>query len=263
PVQRGQGRSDADAAHRAQQPRRHHQGPRRQVHRPRVGLRSVSGMRRFLTGRVARQVFLLFVLSAFVPFALIATLSYVQVRQLHAQNAQQRLAVASKQYGMGVYERLLLASEVARHATDFRERPWHGKALAETRFRALGFIDARGRTTSLLGSIAAPAIDESARERLAEGKPLVRILPREGDARVLLLLPAEAGAVLVGEVDPEYLWGDSDQLPAATEVCVIGEAVRSVLHCSAPMPTDVLVGILKAPSEYAFKPFGWKAEGKE
>ena len=220
-------------------------------------------MRRFLTGRVARQVFLLFVLSAFVPFALIAVLSYAQVRQLHSQSAQQRLAVTSKQYGMGVYERLLLAAEIARQATDFGDRRWQGKALAESRFRTLGFVDAKGRARSLMGAIEAPAIDASARERLALGKPLVRILPREGNARVLMLLAAGGGGVLVGEVDPEYLWGDSDQLPAATDVCVIGEAVRSVLYCSAPIPHEVLLGILNSPSEYAFKPFGWKAEGRE
>jgi diguanylate cyclase (GGDEF)-like protein len=220
-------------------------------------------MRRFLTGRVARQVFLLFVLSAFVPFALIAVLSYAQVRQLHFQSAQQRLAVASKQYGMGVYERLLLAAEIARQATDFRDRRWQGRALAEPRFRALALVNAAGRATALMGEIEAPVIDASARERLAQGKPLVQILPREGNARVLMLVPAGAGGMLVGEVDPEYLWGDSDQLPAATEVCVIGEVSRSVLHCSAPMPQEVLVGIINSPSEYAFRPFGWTAEGRE
>jgi diguanylate cyclase (GGDEF)-like protein len=220
-------------------------------------------MRRFLTGRVARQVFLLFVLCAFVPFALIAALSYAQVRQLHLQSGQQRLAIASKQYGMGVYERLLLAAEIARHALDFKERPWRGQAMAETRLRALALVDAGGRATALMGKAEAPVLDASARERLAQGKPLVRIFPREGNARVLMLLPAGGGAVLVGEVDPEYLWGDSDQLPAATEVCVIAETLRSVLHCSAPMPQEVLVGILNSPTEFAFKRFGWTAEGRE
>jgi diguanylate cyclase (GGDEF)-like protein len=219
--------------------------------------------RRFFTSRVARHVFLLFILCAFVPFAVIATLSYLQVRQLHAQSAQQRLAVASKQYGMGVYERLLLAAEIAHNALDFKERPWRGQAMAEPRFRSLGLVDSAGRATALMGEIKAPVIDAGMRERLAEGKPLMRILPREGNARLLMLLPAGAGAVLVGEVDPEYLWGDSDQLPAATEVCVIAETLRSVLHCSAPMPQDVLVGILNAPTEFAFKRFGWTAEGRE
>jgi len=219
--------------------------------------------RRFFTSRVARHVFLLFILCAFVPFAVIAALSYLQVGQLHGQSAQQRLAVASKQYGMGVYERLLLASEIARHALDFKDRPWRGQAMAEPRFRSLGVIDSTGRVTALIGEMKAPAIDAGVRERLAGGKPLVRILPREGNARVLMLLPAGGGATLFGEVDSEYLWGDTDQLPAATEVCVISETLRSVLHCSAPMPHEVLVGILNSPTEFAFKRFGWTAEGRE
>src|SRR5262249_47895766 len=49
--------------------------------------------------------------------------------------------------------------------------------------------------------------------------------------------------------------------PAATEVCVIAETLHSVLHCSAPMPQEVLVGIRTSPSEYAFRSFSWTADG--
>ena len=214
------------------------------------------------TGRVARQVFLLFILCAFVPFAVIATLSYLQLRELHLQSGQQRLAVASKQYGMGVYERLLSAVEIARNAAEFPDERSRVRKLAQTRFRALGIVDQKGNARFLLGSTEYPRdLDTRSRDRIAEGKPLVRVEPKEGAARVLLLLPAQpAGTLLVGDIDPEYLWGDSDQLPAATEVCVIAETLHSVLHCSAPMPQDVLVGIRTSPSEYAFKSFRWSAE---
>ncbi|HVQ62349.1 MAG TPA: EAL domain-containing protein, partial [Burkholderiales bacterium] len=213
--------------------------------------------------RVARQVFLLFILSAFLPFAVIAALSYVQIRQLHIQSGQQRLAVASKQYGMGVYERLLSAAEIARNAAEFPDRSSRFRKLAQSRFRALGFVDAKGGVRSLLGSIEAPGVlDAAASERLAQDKPLVLITPKEGAARIRLLLRSDAsGDLLIGDVDPEYLWGDVDQLPAATEVCVIAETLRSVLHCSAPMPQHMLVSIRNSPSEYTFKSFGWTTEG--
>jgi diguanylate cyclase (GGDEF)-like protein len=215
------------------------------------------------TGRVARQVFLLFILCAFVPFAVIAALSYLQLRELHFQSGQQRLAVASKQYGMGVYERLLSVAEIARHAAEFPDQRSRLLKLAQPRFRSLGFVDGKGHTQSLLGAIEAPrTLDARAQARLAQGKPLVQVEPKEGAARVLLLLPARpAGTLLVGDIDPEYLWGDTDQLPAATEVCVIAETLHSVLHCSAPMPQDVLVGIRTSPSDYAFRSFRWSADG--
>jgi diguanylate cyclase (GGDEF)-like protein len=218
--------------------------------------------RRFFTGRVARQVFLLFILSAFLPFAVIAALSYFQIRQLHLQGGQQRLAVASKQYGMGVYERLLSAVEIARNVAQFPGQGPRVRQLAEPRFRALGFVDAQGRVRSLLGSAEVPdGLDSAARTRLEQGKPLVQVVPSEGNARILLLLAAAGGNVLVGDVDPEYLWGDSDLLPASTEVCVIAETLHSVLHCSAPMAQEVLAGIRKSPSEYAFRSFTWTAAG--
>jgi diguanylate cyclase (GGDEF)-like protein len=218
-------------------------------------------VRRFLTGRVARQVFLLFVLCAFVPFALIAALSYFQVRQVHLQTGQQRLAVASKQYGLGVYDRLLTAEEIAQNAADFPER-WRGRKLAEPRFRALALVDANGRSHALLGSVSAPKLDAGGRARLAQGKSLLWIAPQEGAARVFMLVPAGRGAVLVGELDPEYLWGATELLPAATDVCVIAETLHSVLHCSAPMPDEVLANIRNAPSQYAFKSFAWTAQGR-
>ena len=223
----------------------------------------MNGVRRVLTGRVGRHVFLLFVLSAFVPFALIAVLSYVQVRQLHLQSGQQRLAVASKQYGLAVYERLLSAEEVARNIADFPGEPRHGRRLAEPRFRAIGLVDAQGHASPLLGTTAVPRFDAAARARLAQGKARVWVVSGESAARVFLFVPASAGAMIVGELDPDYLWGDSSLLPAATDVCVIAETLHAVLHCSAPMPEKVLSGILGSPSEYAFKSFAWNTvEGK-
>src|SRR5262249_10169194 len=157
------GRVDPDSADSAQQPGRHRTGARRQVHRPRIGFRPVIRPPLMFTGRVARQVFLLFILCAFVPFAVIATLSYFQLRELHLQSGQQRLAVASKQYGMGVYERLLSAAEIARNAADFPDQTERVRKLAQPRFRSLGFVDAKGHAHSLLGSAEAPtALDERA-----------------------------------------------------------------------------------------------------
>jgi hypothetical protein len=43
-------------------------------------------------GHVARRLFMLFVLSAFVPLALIAALSLNEVRSLLLQQGEQRLA---------------------------------------------------------------------------------------------------------------------------------------------------------------------------
>ena len=222
----------------------------------------MNGVRRFFTGRVARQVFLLFVLCAFVPFALIAVLSYFQIRELHRQSGQQRLAVASKQYGLGVYDRLLSAEEIARNIAEYPDQAQRMRDLASPRFRALGFVDAKGQAHALLGSIAAPRLDAEGRERLAQAKSLISIAAREGNARVFLMRPAARGSLLVGELSPGYLWGESDVLPAATDVCVVSETLHVVLHCSAPMPDAVLSDIRSSPSQYAFKSFGWTAGGK-
>src|SRR5262249_56009034 len=119
------------------------------------------------------------------------------------------------QYGWAADGRLLPGREAPRSVAELPNGPWGAKRLAEPRFRSLGFVDARGRATALMGSIEAPEIDAVARGRLLQGKPLAWIAPGQDTARIVLLLPtALPGTVLAGEVDPHYLSADSDQLPA-------------------------------------------------
>ena len=66
-------------------------------------------IRRFLEARVGRRLFFLFVLSAFVPLAALAALSYVQLRDILLEQGQQRLAATAKGFGTALFERLLQA----------------------------------------------------------------------------------------------------------------------------------------------------------
>ena len=70
--------------------------------------------------RLSRSLFVLFVLSALLPLALLAILSLTQVRTLLLQQGDQRLASTAKAYGMGVFERLLLATDIAFSASTQR-----------------------------------------------------------------------------------------------------------------------------------------------
>lgn len=216
--------------------------------------------RRLLTGRVARRVFFLFVLSAFIPLALVAMLSLAQVREVLLQQAEQRLAATSKAYGTAIFERLLLASDAASGAIALKDRSWRAPSPLGRYFRSLGIVDAKGLTTVLLGQPTLPPLPADLRQRLASGKHLIVFTQGKPVASVSLLMPdfsVAPGTVLFGELLPEFLWGNPDLLPAATDFCVIDDGTRIILFCTAPIPDGALKTIDTRSTQSALRSFSW------
>ncbi len=196
--------------------------------------------RRRQRGHVARRLFLLFVLSAFLPLALIAALSLGEVRSLLLQQSEQRLAATAKAYGTTVYERLLVASDVALSTATRGAVLTERDELAHRTFRSLAIARDDGSISQLMGSVAAPPPDAAARARLAAGKPVVRVAPGEStDARVILQVARlDGGGVVMGELNPAYLWGDGDETPAETDFCVVQDISGERLHCPATIEPE-------------------------
>ncbi len=200
-------------------------------------------LQRSFPGRVARRVFMLFVASAFIPLGLVAVLSLVQVKDVLLEEAEQRLAARSKAYGYAVLEHLLVASEAASGAVTYQDRRWQAPESLGRYFRSLAMADAGGQVTPLFGDAAAPALPAESLRRLASGRHTAAFVPAKGGARTFLFVPdfrIAPGTVLFGELQPEYLWGPTDILPAATDFCVIDDETRTVLFCSAPFPGGAL-----------------------
>ena len=61
----------------------------------------------FLRSAVARRVFFMFMLSAVVPAAIMAALSYSHVRGVVTEYAQRQLAQAGSAHARALYDRLL------------------------------------------------------------------------------------------------------------------------------------------------------------
>jgi hypothetical protein len=181
----------------------------------------IGPLRRFVASRVSRRLFFLFVLSAFLPLAAIALLSLTQMRTLLTQQGDQRLAATAKTYGMSIFERLLVAGDVAVAAAFDPKGRRAPDALASRTFSALSIVTA-GKPVALLGSALAVSFPAEARERLESGKPALLLIGDPRSPRVLLAssLPPPSAGVVVGELNPEYLWGPDDELPASTDFCV-------------------------------------------
>ncbi len=69
-------------------------------------LKSLRGKRAFFRSKVARRIFLLFILCALIPLSALAYFTFSQVTKNLYSQANEDLHVASKASGMATFERL-------------------------------------------------------------------------------------------------------------------------------------------------------------
>lgn len=198
----------------------------------------------FLRSAVARRVFLLFVLSAFVPVAILAALSYRQVYTVVSESSQQQLAGSAAAYARSVFDRLLGASLMLNGDAAQIRGAGHGVGTSSEALRAAFlrvYLTANGQASERLGSAShasAPplATDAQALKHLADGEAVLALVPSAGSTPSLWLTLAvdtkqPALGLLVAELDPLYVWGDPETLSYQTGVCVLTQDAL-VLSCS-------------------------------
>ena len=198
----------------------------------------------FLRSKVARRVFLLFVLSAFVPAALLTALSYGHLRTLDQDSVRRQLAHEGGSYARGIYERLqgahfMLGVRAAAQRSGLK--PDDADSTQRPVFRRIDLVHAQGTTPLLRPAGAAPdqppplELDAPLQAHLARGDSVVLTRGDAGTARVLMLQalePAQPGhGVLVAELAGLYLWGAEDDFSDQSQTCVL-DAGRRVLFCS-------------------------------
>ena len=196
----------------------------------------------FLRSAVARRVFFLFVLSAFVPAAILAALSYGHVRGVIQDYSLRELKQTGSAHARSLYDRLLGAHFILNaNASQLR----HGQRAADASQFALQRVFKRvylvvdHQATLQFGPPTGeppPGIETGAATHLAKGE-VTLMLPRASTPGgtpwlAIAVDPARAtAAILMAELDARYLWGDSDEISYQTDICVVAESAV-VLYCS-------------------------------
>lgn len=185
-----------------------------------------------LRSRVGRRVLLFFFVTALLPLLLMALLSLSQVRTLLLEQGSARIANTAKVYATDVYERLLSARNAAMLAVSSSSTPASVSRAVLRNFVFLAAVTPDGRMRTQFG-VAPPAIHQALQ---AFRGSLVRsesLLSRAADGQLLLLqrVPGPDGSVLVGELDPAYVWGEEDELKAGFVLCVVDGGTLAQLHC--------------------------------
>jgi len=193
---------------------------------------------------LARRFFVLFVLSALVPTAILAVVAYPYVSdQLFAQSSE-RLWRTAKSESLSVHERLLFLESqlgsVASVLTDVERKRWiEGSASVRmnTMFEGMAVATADGSLDVVYGEPPPnPKPRPDQLEHLEQGKTVLVTNAgngaEAGGLRMWRLMEPEnpnAGMV-VGTISESYLWGleSGNLVPADTEICVFDDGRRLV-----------------------------------
>ncbi|MCH7896593.1 MAG: HD domain-containing protein [candidate division NC10 bacterium] len=233
----------------------------------------------FLRSKVARRIFMLFILCALLPIAALAIISFGTVtKQLNAQS-QRRLHQASKAVALSIYDRLLfLEAEMRMVASTLTTRTGTPTQTPSEdlrkdltrRFIGLTLIRDSGRSTPLLGDIQNPPEPTAAEKRHFRAGNTVLSSQYRSDltSRTFMRRPLDpqqpTRGALLAEINPSYLWGVGDEstLPPMTELCVLDQS-NTPLVCSLPGPISFPEPVTLDMTRSSSGQFKWTHAEKE
>jgi diguanylate cyclase (GGDEF)-like protein len=207
--------------------------------------------RNALNSRIAQRLFLLLLIVVLVPILLTGAVSYDQIHKLIYREQAKYLRTSSKEFGLGVFNRLTNTKEyLSISLSSYLEHGEPTKAQWQSlshHFSGVWLLKDHQLQTTLLG-------ERSGVEFLLSDQPIQdsRVIvnnPDSSNANIYQSVTVDylKGWVIVGRVDPEYLWPDSE-LNAYEQLCVLS-AEYGPLHCSSDMDSSLLPSIKNVPRD--------------
>ena len=200
----------------------------------------------FLHSKVARRIFLLFIISALVPVILLAVLSFNQINNVLTNQQSEQLKQKSKSYGMALLDRLLLLKiQLDWTAQNFRQKELttDSKTNESINLKTGGnfekitlMIDPKQPVPALANSEKLKKLLHDGNDHLKTGSSiLLSEYQPYSSVRIFLIQLLDPQApergLLIGEIDSTHLWGDTDSLGSEVQFCILDES-GSVLFCS-------------------------------
>jgi signal transduction histidine kinase len=227
--------------------------------------------------KVARRIFVLFIICAILPISVLALVSFIHVKgQLHDQS-QNRLRQEGKAIGMAIIERLLfIRAEMKLIASNISSRP--GKltptlpdSLTENlkeRFRGLAVFTEKGNYTPLFGRIKSPPeLISEEKEYTNSGKAILRHQVNPGSDPIIFMwvavdLNRPSRGVLVAEINSIYLWEAAEGRPHMTDLFVLDRS-KNILFSSLPGSVSFPNHSLEEMTRLHTGHFEWRHKTKE
>jgi len=232
----------------------------------------------FIKRKVARRIFVQFVLCALVPILAVAVVSFFQVRSELERQGENRLHEATRSLGVSIYDRLgnvendlkVLSLEFRPQSGD-RVREIGQKYVEHLRrpFKSLALVGGSGKAVSFFGPVPdLPERSADLQKHLSSGKALVFVSSAKPSGRhigMLRLIDPQAPdrGLVAGEINPKYLWGldEHNTLPAMTELSVL-DGRGEVFFTTIPVSAEFVQRPEFRRSRSAISNFEWTYEGE-
>ena len=198
---------------------------------------------KFIRGTVAKRIFFLFVVAAFLPALALAVLSYSQVRDLLLEQSGDRMGHTTRTYAMAVYERMLLANSSIKQISLNKKKGLMPSTediqFIKQTFSSLSVVGPDVQPVPLFGKkLFWPEINKSERAFLENEKTILFVKANIASKPSVLLLKIidikqPNNYALVAELNPSKLWGHKESFPYMTNFCALNEN-NILLFCSQP-----------------------------
>lgn len=224
--------------------------------------------------KVARRVILLFFLSALIPIILTAVFAFTYINDLLLDQSHKELQREAKLYGMSVLDRLLVIDNKMHNIADqvdstYRKDPNRNLAsLAKARISS-----ERQKYDSQIDNLSIEILKEngSGKIEIAPDRDHKTILYSKSDnagivrvylRRVITLDKNNTTISILAELNNNFLWGDKDNLPFASFICVT-DSSGIVLFCPYPDSNILLNQFKKSGAREEVRAITWTGnEGK-
>ncbi len=228
----------------------------------------------FLTSKLGRRIFGLFICCSLIPIAALSVLSFGQVMRDLKQQSERRLQQSTKSVGMSILERLLLLNS-AMHSAEMHMKAGSQSVVAlqeeiedeliAKRFTGIVLVRNNDGVVPLVGVVRdVPKLTSQERAGLMEGKTgLITRSDSSTRPRVYLVRlfdPAgHESDLLVGEVNTNRLWtiGPDNALPPMTDLCVL-DKFNNIIISSIPTPDELIAALSTMTNQPGTRVFEWK-----
>ena len=228
----------------------------------------------FLRSKVARRIFMLFMISAVVPIITLAVISFNQVNTLINDQTSLQLHSESKAAGMAILERLsFIRNELKAYGALLDKNPASPAGLLQgeyrkrlaTYFRSITVVSSTNRPTHIFGQgTQVPQLTTAELHHLSEGKTLITVVPAPGPRQTILMRqlikPRQPGrGLVIAEITPASLL---DFESTDTGILTLVDASGRLLYTTDPAGASVQKTALRASTRTSTGVFNWYKDGQ-
>jgi len=205
----------------------------------------------FLNTKIARGIALVIFLASFIPTILVTGLAHRNIDTISQKNKQSKLIANSKSYGLLIFSNLMNARNMLHEiASNFKVDEVKANSQINNRnsiFNSFKVLRHDGVVIEENGSASYsfPALWEKLRMEnsvsVYKTPYLVVMNAFKKNEFPSILLIAETNnignqpSIVVGELNPKYVWGSKDDYPSDTRVCIYrtSDVAENLLFCSS------------------------------